>query len=86
MTREEAESIWNAAWDAAVDSERQLALLEPDEGFACNAKEWCFDLWAMRNGLPPRPVVLMPTTTGYKTMLWNQEKKTYEEASSLEDL
>jgi hypothetical protein len=79
MTREEAQEIWNVAWDAALETERQRAQLESDEGFACVPREWCFDLWCSRNGLPPAPRVLVPTTEGFIEKHWNPEKGSYED-------
>lgn len=79
MTREEAQTVWNVAWDAALETERQRETLEADEGFACVPKEWCFELWCFRNGLPPAPVVLVPTTEGFVEKHWNSEKKSYED-------
>jgi hypothetical protein len=78
MTREEAQAIWNVAWDAALETERQRAELQADEGFACIPREWCFELWCNRNDLPPAPVVLVPTTEGFVEQRWNSENKTYE--------
>lgn len=78
MTREEAQAIWNVAWDAALETERQRAELQADEGFACIPKEWCFDLWCFRNDLPPAPVILVPTTEGFVEKRWNSENKTYD--------
>lgn len=78
MTREQAQAIWNTAWDAALETERQRVTLGIDEGFACIPREWCFELWASREGLPPPPVVLYPTSEGFVEKHWNQEKKSYE--------
>jgi hypothetical protein len=77
--RDQAERIWNAAWDAALQTERQRALLESGEAFACDPREWCFDMWASRNGLSPRSPVLVPTATGFKEMVWSEDRGTYEE-------
>ncbi len=78
MTREEAQTIWNVAWDAALETERQRAELESGEGFACIPKEWCFELWCSRNDLPPAPTVLFPTASGMVEKHWNGEKRSYE--------
>jgi hypothetical protein len=78
MTREEAQTIWNTAWDACLETERQRAQLGTDEGFACVPREWCFELWCSRNDLPPAPVVLVPTTEGFIEKHWNADTKCYD--------
>jgi hypothetical protein len=78
MTRDQARQIWNTAWDAALETERQRGQLGADEGFACEPREWCFELWASRNGYPPAPTVLYPTTEGFVEKHWNPEKQSYE--------
>jgi hypothetical protein len=79
LTRKEAEKVWNAAWDACLATERTRAQLEPDEGFACIPREWCFDSFAYNNGLEPRPVISVVTTTGFKELYWNRLTGHYED-------
>jgi hypothetical protein len=79
MTREEAEQIWNAAWEACQSVEKMRSQLMPDEGFACSPREWCFDSWAFKAGLPPRPLIPMITATGLVWMKWNAEAQKYED-------
>lgn len=78
MTREETLAVWNAAWDACLDTEGQRAQLAPDEGFAGQPRDWCFEQWAFRHGLPPAPTILYPTTEGFIEKHWNAETKCYD--------
>jgi hypothetical protein len=55
LTREEAQKVWEAAWDACLFTEQTRAKLEPDEGFACIPSQWLFESWAQSVGLPPPP-------------------------------
>jgi hypothetical protein len=78
LTRTQAQEIWNAAWEACLATEEMRAKLEPDEGFACRPREWCFESWAQSVGLPPPPTILYPTTDGFIRKYWNAEKGEYE--------
>jgi hypothetical protein len=78
MTKEEARSVWDAAWSAALATEKMRAQLEPDEHFACEPREWCFELWAARQGYDPPEIITVPTTLGFCVRRWNKEKREYE--------
>lgn len=79
ITRQEAEEIWNAAWAACLSIEKMRAELMPDEGFACQPREWCFDSFAFKKGLPPRSLIPVVTVNGLAWKKWNAEAQKYED-------